>query len=132
MQTWGPKLPPADRLEQFKLIYDYIKFHMGLYLATPPVLAILADGFDVPDSSWFKIGLGAMILVYLASGIHAGLFMGQCVNEPWDEGFLNKIEKAIFSPFRRLMHHTLYWIGLGFGLVGLAIAIFKDCKLFVG
>jgi hypothetical protein len=26
------------RLEQFKLVYDYIKFHMGLYIATPPVL----------------------------------------------------------------------------------------------
>jgi hypothetical protein len=49
--TESPKLKelngsdPQVRLEQFKLVYDYIKFHIGLYLATPPVFAIVAESF---------------------------------------------------------------------------------------
>ena len=36
-----------NALEQMKLVYDYIKFHIGLYLATPPVFVIVADSFGV-------------------------------------------------------------------------------------
>jgi hypothetical protein len=64
-----------------------------------------------------------MIVLFLFSGIHAGSFMGNWINEPWDEAFLNKVEHAAFSQTRRLMHHTLYWIGLAFGLGGLLLAV---------
>jgi hypothetical protein len=125
MEKWGESVSGADRLEQFKLIYDYIKFHMGLYLATPPIIAILAEAFDVKTSDWFKGGVGVMIVIFLASGIHAGSFMGKCINEPWDEAFLNKVEHAAFSQTRRHMHHTLYWVGLAFGLSGLLLAVLE-------
>jgi hypothetical protein len=130
MQQWGEGVSRAERLEQFKLIYDYIKFHMGLYLATPPIIAILAEAFEVKSSDWFKGGIGVMITLYLAAGIHAGTFMGSCINEPWNEAFLNKVERAAFSQTRKLMHHTLYWIGLAFGLGGLFLAIVKKMMPF--
>jgi hypothetical protein len=62
--------------EQMKLVYDYIKFHIGLYLATPPVFAIVAESFDVKPCRPFQIGLGLMIVVYVISGISASWFMG--------------------------------------------------------
>lgn len=120
-RAWGAS--NTDRVEQFKLIYDYIKFHIGLYLATPPVFSIVAESFGVKDKFWFQIGLGIMIVVYLVSGIHAGLFMGKYINEPWTDDFLDRAQDDLFSNFRRNMHHTLYWIGLLFGLVGLICSI---------
>jgi hypothetical protein len=117
------KLSKADELEQFKMIYDYIKFHIGLYLATPPVIAIIAESFNVKTSNWFRIGLGAMIVIYLASGINAGQFMARHVNDEWNARFLEEFKAEAFSPNRRFMHHTLYWIGLAVGLFGLAVAL---------
>jgi len=124
MKIWDSKDYKADQLEQFKLIYDYIKFHIGLYLATPPVIAIMAEPFDVQRSVCFKIGMGAMILIYFVSGIDAGLFMGRHINSPWEDGFLKEFNNEAFSGRRRFMHHYLYWIGLVAGLLGLGIAIY--------
>jgi hypothetical protein len=45
--------------------------------------------------------------------------MGKYVNERWGEVL---DFDAAFTPGRRFEHHTLYWIGLGFGLAGLILA----------
>lgn len=126
MPGWGAELSNADRLEQFKLIYDYIKFHIGLYLATPPVMAIIAESFSVQRSVYFRTGLAAMILIYCVSGVHAGYFMGKYVNDPWDKSFLTRFEAVGFSPNRRFMHHTLYWVGLLASFLGLILAVINE------
>jgi MFS family permease len=110
---------PEMRLEQFKLVYDYIKFHIGLYLATPPVFAIVAESFSLKEQQWFRLGLVIMIAIYLVSGVSAGLFMGKYVNKRWGE-VLNF--DAAYTRNRRFMHHTLYWVGLVVGLLGLIAA----------
>ena len=112
------------KFEQFKLVYDYIKFHMGLYLVTPPVLALLAEAFGVKDSSWFRWSLVASIVVYFISGVDAGIWMGKNINARWSPDFLEKIDKTMFTERRQFMHHTLYWVGLIIGLTGLFVAIF--------
>lgn len=113
------------RLKQFELVYDYIKFHMGLYLGTPPVIAILGESFDVQGSFWFRLGLGSMIAIYLVSGVSAALFMSKHINHQWKDDFLKKFENTAFEPKRRLMHHGLYWTGLFISLIGFLIAVFK-------
>ena len=125
MPGWGPNVPDDERRDQFKLIYDYIKFHIGLYLASPAAIALMADAFGVKTDWWFKAGLSAMIIVYLTAGIHAGLFMAQHINDPWQDNYLRDIEIAVFSPLRRFMHHSLYWLGLASGLLGLIISILR-------
>jgi hypothetical protein len=111
---------PTDReLEQLKLVCEYIKFHIGLYLATPPVIVLLAQGFKVNDSRWF-IGFSAlMISAYLVSGISAGWFMGEYVNRPWDDDRLRAFSAEAYSRRRRILHHWLYWVGLGLGFIGI-------------
>ncbi len=113
----------ADKREQFKLIYDYIKFHIGLYLATPTVFAVMARSFSVETSGCLQGGLSAMILIYLVAGIHAGWFIGTYVNVPWTQRFPDDFAEAIFSTSRRAFHHWLYWGGLIVGFCGLASAV---------
>jgi hypothetical protein len=44
---WGETVEAADRRDQLRLVYDYIKFHIGLYLGTPAALSIIADALGV-------------------------------------------------------------------------------------
>ncbi len=112
-----------DRTQQLQLIYDYIKFHIGLYIATPPVLLILAQGLGVEDSLLFKAGMFDMVILYLFSGIHAGWFMGVHINRRWMSDFLEEFEQCAFSPVRRFLHHWFYWAGLIVGLTGLLLSL---------
>lgn len=123
MTAWGSGVDESARRDQLKLIYDYIKFHIGLYLSTPAVLALIADGLGVKQTLPFTAGIVAAMLFYLPAGIHAALFMARHVNDPWQDGYLGAFENKAFLPTRRRMHHTLYWLGLTAGLVGLAVAV---------
>lgn len=88
----------TDReLEQLKLISEYIKFHIGMYLATPPVLVIVAQGLKVDNSAWWIVGVCTMIIIYLVSGISAAWFMGNYINSRWDEKLLEAFDKEAYS-----------------------------------
>ena len=122
MPKWGDGLDEGGRREQFKLIYDYIKFHMGLYLATPPLVALVASSLSIEGSKCFLGSLGLMIAIFAVSGAHASLFMARHVNDPWQKDYLDRFEQDAFSTTRRTMHHLLYWIGIGVGITGLVLA----------
>jgi len=119
---WDDEVDDATRRDQFKLIYDYIKFHIGLYLATPAVIGLLGNSFDVVRKPGFQYGLAVMMGLYFIAGAHAGWFMGEHVNTAWGKDFLSRFEKAAFSRSRRRLHHGLYWLGLMAGLAGLVSA----------
>jgi hypothetical protein len=125
-KKWGNSVKDSNRLDQFKLVYDYIKFHLALYLATPPVMIIIADSLSVKASPWFRGGLMLMIIVSIISGIHASLFMARFINRPWQENFLTEMEKHAFGGFRRFMDHVLYWVGIAIGLGSIGIAVTKE------
>ncbi|WP_157269905.1 hypothetical protein [Azohydromonas aeria] len=127
-KRWGSSVPPADRRDQFKLIYDYIKFHIGLYLATPAALALIADGLNLKRNPVFVAALLAALLLFLLAGINAALFMSRHVNDPWQDDYLVNFELEAFSMRRRFLHHGLYWIGLLIGIAGLLTAWVADYK----
>jgi len=106
-------------LEQLKIVSEYVKFHIGLYLATPPVLVILAEGLQIGHSRLFLGSFSLMILCYLVSGISAGWFMGKYINHPWNDERLRAFSTEAYSLKRRILHHWLYWAGLVVGLLGL-------------
>lgn len=112
----------ATRRDQFKLIYDYIKFHIGLYLSTPAVIGLLGNAFGVLNKPAFQTGLAVMIGFYLGAGVHAGWFMGNHVNKVWGQNYLDDFADAAFNRRRRFIHHWLYWLGLAVGLGGLLCA----------
>jgi hypothetical protein len=82
----------------------------------------MADGLGVSKSPYFVATTIISICVFLASGIHAALFMSRWINDRWTNGFLERFESKAFLGRRRFMQHTVYWIGLAVGLLGLAIA----------
>jgi hypothetical protein len=122
---WDERVDAADRRDQLKLVYDYIKFHIGLYIGTPAALSVIADTLSVKQSGYFIVGLLVAIVIYIVAGIHAGLFMSRQINDPWQEDYLTKFEKEAFSPRRRFMHHSLYWLGLTALVIGLILAVVK-------
>ena len=114
--------PTGLPLEHFKLLWDYIKFHLGVYLATPAVVVVLATSFGVNNSRPFIIGWCLMTACCLISGVHASLFMARRVNRKWDEHYPYDWEADAIDVWRRRLQHHLYWLALFFGLGGFAIA----------
>jgi hypothetical protein len=115
----------TDReLDQLKAVSEYIKFHIGLYLATPAALAVLAEGLKVQNSWWCIGGIALMVIFYLVSGVSAAWFMGKFINIPWNDKRLDDIKAMAFSRRRRILQHWLYWAGLVVGLGGLVLAKF--------
>jgi hypothetical protein len=122
----GNVIEDSVRRDQLKLVYDYIKFHIALYLATPTALALIADAFEVKRSKPFAIGLILSALIFLVAGLSAALFMGRHIIRPWQNDYLIKFEKDAFSTCRVFFHHQLYWIGLLVGVLGLIWAIMTN------
>lgn len=113
-----------DQRQQRELVYDYIKFHIGLYLATPPIIALLAQGLGVePTDPNFVSGMILMLLLYFVAGAHAGWFMGETINMRWESDNLEEFNDRAFDPIRRFVHHWMYWAGVGVGLSGILFAL---------
>ncbi len=76
--SWGSTLEASDKREQLKLIYDYIKFHMGLYLSTPPLFALFANALSMQTSKCFLVGLLVMICICLCGRRRGSLYRAAC------------------------------------------------------
>jgi hypothetical protein len=109
--TW--KLKHAD------LLYDYIKFHLGLYLATPGVLAVVAHQLGVENQDSFRHGMLCLVAIFFVAGISASWTVASRINTKWENAdvWLN-FGNVAGSWRRRLIHHYLYWLGLSLGLAG--------------
>ena len=106
------ELPESIKLEQIRIVYDYIKFHIGLYLATPPVLWMVADAVGVEGNKLFFWAFMIMIVLFIVSGSHVSFFMTRNVLREWEEGYLEKLGGQFFSKRRLFIQHGLYWIGI--------------------
>jgi hypothetical protein len=113
----------ARDMKHSDLLYDYIKFHLGLYLATPTVLAVIATALDVTKHDYFKAGMIGLIGIYFLAGIHASWTVARHINVEWstDETW-RRFGKTAGVLRRRLVHHYLYWFGLICGLGGILYA----------
>jgi hypothetical protein len=110
-------------LKHSDLLYDYIKFHFGLYVATPAVLVIVATALGIEKNPYFQKGMIGLIAVFFLAGVHASWTIATYINVNWktDQNWAEFGKKA-GSCARRFMHHYLYWIGLIFGLGGIVCA----------
>jgi len=110
----------AQRVKHADLLYDYIKFHLGLYIATPPVLAVVATGLGVEKSPSFRHGMIGLVVIFFIAGIYASWIIASRVNASWTsvEDWA-KFSAVAHSCWRRFFNHYLYWIGLSLGLVGM-------------
>ncbi|MBB4373495.1 hypothetical protein GGD63_006318 [Bradyrhizobium sp. cir1] len=122
MATQNP--PIGSALDHFKLLCDYIKFHLGLYLATPPVFAVIAKalGQKVIASPYFLSGFAVLVGLCFVSGVCASWFMGRHLNRSWETGESVDWDADASNLRRRFLHHYLYWFGLVAALAGLIAA----------
>jgi len=110
-QAWDLK-EDSEKRDQFKLVYDYMRLHLQLYVATPPVFALLAKNLDVASTgvAW---ATGTMSGFYIIAGGDAAWRIGKCINEPWrGRAYLDVLQHHAFSRRRKFLNHTFYWLGL--------------------
>lgn len=113
----------AVELKHSDLLYDYIKFHLGLYLATPTVLAIIATTLDVTRKPYFQAGMIGLIAIYFLAGVYASWTIAKHVNVNWEsDQTWRQFGKTAGLLSRRVVHHHLYWFGLICGLGGILVA----------
>lgn len=117
------ELAEAIRRDQLKLVYDYIKFHIGLYLSTPAVIGIIGKALNVDNEPIFRLGMLAMIAIFLVVGIHAAGFVGRHVLERWDHGSLARFDAEAYTKKRIALHHVMYFVGLFTGVIGVAVSV---------
>ena len=112
------------RLLHSQLLYDYIKFHLGLYLATPPVLAIVATALGVDESPIFRWSMALLVGIYFLAGVSASRLVAAQINVKWSDDckWRSFGEHAHRVP-RRVIQHYFYWIGLIAALLGMAAAV---------
>lgn len=110
---------PDPKLKQSDLLYDYIKFHIGLYLATPAGFALIGQALGIQCRLPYQIGLGLMVLAYLLAGAKASVFVAHYLFKKWDNLEPWKqlgTQGDVF--WRKFFHHYLYWIGLVVAVIG--------------
>ena len=111
-------------LEQVKLLFDYTKFHIGLYTG---VITVLVAGLNLRSTlrwpvepTWLGISIIFIAVAGLAGGVIASsLPHFSTIGAFWD---------AEIGPFRSRLfrgetwtyiEHTAFWIGVISGLVAL-------------
>jgi hypothetical protein len=113
----------AVKLKHSDVLYDYIKFHLGLYLATPPVLAIVALALEVSKHAYFQKGMVCLVGFYFVAGTSAALTLASHVNVDWaSETKWVELGAKASSGWRRFLHHYLYWAGLLAAVGGMVAA----------
>ena len=122
-QQVASQVTEAERREQMRVIYDHIKFDIGLYIGTPAALAVVADGLQVKQSIIFTTGLILCIAVFLIAGLNAMQFMSRHFLRRWNDGYLERFEAEAFRGRRMFLHHHMYWVGVSAGLIGLTAAV---------
>lgn len=111
------------KIKQSDLLYDYIKFHIALYLATPAGLALVGGALDLEDKFWYKVGLAVALLCNLIAGGFACCFISKHLFEKWyNFSKWKELGEQGASFWRKALHHWLYWVGLFSGLAGIILA----------
>ncbi|MCB1790335.1 MAG: hypothetical protein KDJ24_08550 [Gammaproteobacteria bacterium] len=111
-------------IKQSDLLYDYIKFHIGLYLVTPASVALIGQALNIESCNAYRYGLGAMILIYLVAGTSASIFVANHLFAKWGDLDRWRDLGVRGEDWRRkFLHHYLYWIGLMVAIVGGVVSV---------
>jgi hypothetical protein len=113
----------AREMKHADLLYDYIKFHLSLYLATPAALAIVANALELAKWPEFLWGLTGLFVACVIAAVSASWMLASAINVDWPtsaawQAFGRKAQAG----WRRFIHHYLYWAGLASGVGGLILA----------
>jgi hypothetical protein len=115
--------PDPVRLAQSDKLYDYIKFHLTMYLATPTALGIIGSALQIDKDSHFRVGLLGMIGANVIAGVSASWFLADHLFARWaDMSRWYTLGEKGDDLLRKCLHHYLYWIGLGWAIVWMCLA----------
>lgn len=126
-----PMQPDAEvQLEQIKLLFDYTKFHIGLYTTvTAGYIAVMASDYGrqfflqpSPCLVW-----GAVVM-FMVAGLAGGIIASSCPHYPR----LDSLMAARIAPYTdgkgltgrtwTYVEHTAFWVGILLAILSVAFA----------
>jgi hypothetical protein len=129
----APSTAKTDwELERIRLLFDYTKFHIGMYATLAAVLvATLGSKFAAEWEVWewsIAFGIIFIALAGMAGGIVAATLPHVAGN---GTNFLRVKTGPVASKWARIkkwthVEHILFWIGVGLVLGGFAPVLWQD------
>jgi hypothetical protein len=118
------------QLEQVKLLFDYTKFHIGLYTTvTAAYIAVMASDYG---KSFFLVpnrGLvWSAVIMFLVAGLSGGIIASSCPHYPrFDTLMATRISpytegKGFTGRTWTYIEHTSFWIGIILAILSVAFA----------
>lgn len=111
--------------EQLKLLFDYTKFHIGLYVTLASALIALVNTEFGKALKLRPALIWAAVLFIALAGLAGGVIASSL---PWFES-IHSFKDTLIGPFRlRMMsgefwtylEHTSFWLGIGSILLAFA------------
>jgi hypothetical protein len=111
--------------DQVKTLYDYTKFHIGLYLTLGTVLAAALSAKESPVHLWHPAiwaAVGFIALAGMAGGIVASTLPGCRSLREFHEKPIGPWELKLFTgkTWTRI-EHTSFWLGIIAGVISIAV-----------
>jgi hypothetical protein len=101
------------QLEQLKLLFDYTKFHIGLYTALATIVAALVaskESLFQFDSRLMGAAIGFICIAGLAGGVIASSIPHyQRYDRFWDDRIGPMRWKALKAEYWTYIEHTAFW-----------------------
>jgi hypothetical protein len=131
----NPPAVPSQQMEQLKQIYDYAKFHIGLYATVNTALVAIAS-FSFKDNQLllpYRWCFFIIFLFFLLAGVGGGLVASHIAYSKWEPAQVNKLldgftQPTVSNPFKwsqyklfTVIEHYAFWAGVVFGLVVLML-----------
>jgi MFS family permease len=119
-----------NKIEQLKQIYDYAKFHIGLYATVSTALIAIMSFVSNEAKARYRNYFIAVLICFLMAGIGGGLVASHIAYTDWSSpaasdmfaGFTTgTFENWHWSGYKMasVVEHYFFWLGIIIGVIGL-------------
>lgn|ERR1044072_354505 len=114
--------------DQLKQVYDYAKFHIGLYATVSTALiAVISFADESLKGRYFCCYVG-VLACFLVAGVGGGLVASHIVYTEWDSADADTMLKGFTTgtfdfknwnryKFYSFVEHYAFWAGILYGLI---------------
>lgn len=130
------KKPDSNELEKVKMLLDYTKFHIGLYISLfAAIVAFLSSELGPSPGSWLSYGFFGGVVLFTLAGMCGGVIGSYAVGyDSYSDLMKNEDKKIGPSLFKWVKatgdtwatsEHRFFWLGVLVVLVSFGLFLYK-------